>query len=388
MRTALERAVAAAGERTLLISGEDMGALKEAELVRLREYFQSRFDALLVVGYVRPPAGFMTSGFQQRLKGAALERLDLDREYRNYQRSFAKFDAAFGPENVHLWKFDPAAFPGGCAVRDFCSRLGIPLPGERIIRQNESLSREAVALLYTYRKLGRRFGATILKGPESQRLGELLAERVGNRKFRFSPAVIAPVLANNRADIEWMEARLGASLREELGDPQPGDVRDEADLMNPGAEAVSRLRILLGDAMPAGATGETPEEVARLVHALRKTRAGTGETQEVAEDPAGGASSMPGRRGAAPLKLADMIGDIRRADPALLEGMADGQAEALVRNVFEHINGTLAGSEERVVAYAGLGRFQVRKAQRPADAGTASRTQIVFRRAEAGRRRG
>jgi hypothetical protein len=81
---------------------------------------------------------------------------------------FEKFDDVLGRENVRLWKFDPPSFPNGCVVQDFCTRLGIALPRERVIRVNASISREAVQLLYTYRKLGRNFGALNITGPRNK----------------------------------------------------------------------------------------------------------------------------------------------------------------------------------------------------------------------------
>lgn len=270
MRTDLERAIAAAQNRTLLISGEGISGLEPADLVKLHDYFRARFDELVIVGYARPPAGFMASGFQERVKGGST-KLDLDQAYRDYETRFVKFDEIFGRERVHLWKFEPRTFPGGCVVRDLCNRLDISLPVERIVRRNESLSRQAVALLYIYRKLGQEYGSGSMGGPESQILGNLLA-KIGNDKFRFSPDIVRPVLEKNRADIERMEARLGQSLHEELGEHQPGDVRDESDLLKVEPELVSKLLALLGDRAPAGVTGETPEQVAVLIHALRGRR--------------------------------------------------------------------------------------------------------------------
>jgi hypothetical protein len=365
MRADLERAVAAAGERTLLISGEDISVLPPADLARLREYFRRFSDKLAIVGYVRPPAAFMTSGFQQRVKGGSVERVSLEREYRNYRKTFEKFDEVFGRENVALWKFDPASFPGGCAVRDFCSRLGIPLPAERITRLNESLSREAVSLLYTYCKLARGQGAPALRAPEGQRIGELIARDIGNQKFRFSPEVTRPILEKNRGDIEWMEARLGASLHEELGEHRPGDVRGEEDLLDPGPDALGKLLALLGDAAPDGLRGKTPQEIASLVAELREM---------------GGA--IAGSR--AQYTTAELIADMRHRAPDLWSGIPAERAETLVNSVFQHINDTLGGTESGRVDYPGLGHFQVRPAAGAAK-GRRSKTRILFRGAGSGR---
>src|SRR4051794_36624156 len=54
VRKDLDRSVAEACGRTLLISGEDIGAVPKPDLPKLRNYFQKRFDHLTIVGYVRP----------------------------------------------------------------------------------------------------------------------------------------------------------------------------------------------------------------------------------------------------------------------------------------------------------------------------------------------
>src|SRR5688572_17886283 len=267
-RRRLEDCLAAMKERTLILSGEDISILPPDALVRMRDYFQGRVDELTVVGYVRAPGGYMASSFQEHVKGGVMEQINLDRIYRNYQNTFAKFDEVFGRVNVQLWKYDVKSFPGGCAVQDFCARLGIRLPAERVVRLNESLSRQAVALIYTYRKFGEAYGSRTMNAPESMKLGIRLAD-AGKDRFRFSADALGPVLAKHRSDIEWMEARLGASLREEQNGHRPGDVRDESDLLHAGVETLQSLRTLLGAHAPAEAGGETPQDAALLVHAFR-----------------------------------------------------------------------------------------------------------------------
>lgn len=283
VRIDLERSISAAHGRTLLVSGEDISVLPQNDLDKLRRYFREHFDELLICGYVRPPAGYISSEFQQRIKGGLSVRVSPDQEYRSYEKTFRKFDEIFGRENVQLWKFEPKSFPGGCVVQDFCARLDISFPVERVISENKSLSRQAASLLYAYCKFSKRLGFRSMLGAESQRLVAMLGD-IQHDKFRFSPAIVRPVLEANRADIQWMEERLGQSLHEELGEYRPGDVRDEADLLKPDPEVVRKLLALLGDAAPAGITGETPEDVALLVHAIRqnnrqemgpKPRAGT-----------------------------------------------------------------------------------------------------------------
>lgn len=84
------------------------------------------------------------------------------------------------------------------------------------------------------------------------------------------------------------------------------------------------------------------------------------------------------------MEVKELIEQMRRANPDLLDGIPDDKAEALVRNVFKHINETLAGTAEGVVQYAGLGRFRVRKVERDKAGEKTVRTRILFRVLEPG----
>ena len=260
----LNRSILEVNGQTYIISGEGIAVFSKEELINMRNYLRIYFDKISIVAAIRSPASYMESAFQERSKKELSEFI----KYREYM-SFQKFDDVFGKDNVNFWKFNPIAYPNGCAVQDFCKRLGVNLPAERIVRVNESLSREAVSLLFTYRKFGDDLGARSMTGPQRKQLVESVASLGGNNKFHFSPDVIKPILEKNRSDIEWMEERLGESLYEELGEYRPGDVRDESDLLKPDPAIVSNLLSLLGDSAPKGVKGEAPEEVALLVHALR-----------------------------------------------------------------------------------------------------------------------
>jgi hypothetical protein len=269
VRRDLARAISATGDRTLIISGESISTLPDDDLPSLRDYFEQNFFELLIIGYVRAPAAFMASSFQQRVKnGRAVPLLDT-KLYRSYQPLFGKFDRVFGRDRVQLQKFDPASFPGGCVVQDFCARIGLQLPNDRIVRMNESLSRNAVVALYTYVKLGERFGARTLRGPEAAQIGEVLT----GPKFRFSPDFVRTILEHRRSDIEWIEQRLGQPLQEDLGEARAGDIRDENDLLEANPAVASLLLQALGDQAPAGVDGFTAQGIATLVHALREQNA-------------------------------------------------------------------------------------------------------------------
>ena len=378
----LDRSIKAAEGRTYLLSGEGIALLPRDELEKLHVYLRNWFDEITIVAAVRSPAAYMASAFQEGVKQGVQDCVNVSRQYRSYKNTFNKFDEVFGRENVRLWKFDPQSFPGGCAVRDFCNRLGIGLPAERIVRVNESISREAVGLLFTYRKLGKSLGSLSMTGPQNYKLVQQVMG-IGNSKFRFSPDVVRPVLEKNRADIEWMERRLGQSLHEELGEHRPGDVRDEADLLTQSSQVVRQLLALLGDRAPAGMAGETPEQVALLVHALRSEHV-LGASALMRGNQVGEPEADPSQleQRETRMKVTELIEQIQQANPKLLAGIPANRAAALIRNAFKHMNEALAETEEGVVIFAGLGQFRVRKVEKEVEGEKVIRTQIAFRRAE------
>jgi hypothetical protein len=242
----------------LLISGEAVVSLRPNALEALRDFLARHFDQITIVAYVRPPSQLIASSFQERVKGGTIKDFSTARLYQNYKRLLAKFDTVFGRDNVHLWKFDPKAFPEGCVVQDFCSRLAIPLPKAKIVRVNESASRETIGLLYAYHKFGEADDQPKMRGHEAMEFGAF----IGGTKFRFSPDLIRALLNANLPDIEWMEERLGESLREELGTHNDGDVRDEADLLRFDKVAVGKLSKAVDRKMPSELA---PRDVAELV---------------------------------------------------------------------------------------------------------------------------
>lgn len=255
----------ASTDKDVLLSGEGISVLSEIELRRLLDWMGQFVDEVVAVGYVRSPKAYMESAFQQIVKGGR-SNFNLAAVYPEYRERFEKFEAMLGKDKVHYWLFDPKTFPSGCVVRDFAARLGVNLAAEHVQRVNESISKEALALLYSYRKYGRDGygigGAAIM---ENTRLIRKLAEIKGH-KLRFSPDLVRPVLEANRADIDWMETRLGRSFEEDMGHAE-FEVAGEADLLGYSEEALAALRQWTG--APAE-TANDPEEVARLVGQLRR----------------------------------------------------------------------------------------------------------------------
>lgn len=263
----LNKAIALANERTLVISGEDISALLESELRTMATYFEHHFDKISIVAYVRPPVGYITSAFQQGVKMGGPANFEISRMYRNYKRTFQKFDEVFGRDNVYLWKFDTKKFLDNCVVKDFCMRIGIELPPDQIRRLNESFSREAVSLIYIYRKFSHKFDFKPMPAREAIQLANAIS-LIGNTKFRISPALLKPVFHKHKDDIDWIEARMGESLLEDLNE-LPTDIRNEPDLMCIHPAVIDKLLEMLDGALPQTARGKGPQQIAQLVHALR-----------------------------------------------------------------------------------------------------------------------
>src|SRR5690606_10948420 len=101
-----------------------------------------------------------------------------------------RYDEVFGAENVFLWKFQPAAFPEGDIVLDFCNRLQLqPMRAKNKI-VNEAISREAVSILFCYHY--HQNGKTDF-GVDQAKVNHLLVEAlrgIGSEKFRFSRALV------------------------------------------------------------------------------------------------------------------------------------------------------------------------------------------------------
>jgi len=261
--------LARTGDKTIVFSAEDISSPKfKIAVSRLRDFFAQWSNDMSVIGYARSPAGFIASAFQQRLKGGRVPDLFRGGASPNYRARFEKMDRIFGRENVRLKEFVPHNLLNGDVVQDFAREIGAaPLAEDRIIRTNESLSLEAVALLYVQRKLGQGFvqGFKDAHAANNSFISRLAT--IGTRKFAFSPQMLAPIIETERDDIAWMQDRLGHEFS------APGAAHKDAihsldDLLDIALGQFDAVQELLGEhAVSEGrATTET------LVHALERLR--------------------------------------------------------------------------------------------------------------------
>lgn len=271
-RASLARQLDALGERRALFSAELL-ANTQPEVVQAVHAFLARWcPDFLAVGYVRAPVGFMESVYQQHLK-AGRAGFDLDKLYPRYRRRLRVFEELLGRERVQFWPFAPSRFPRGCVVRDFCTRLDIACGEADILRVNDSLSLDAIRLLYAYRRFGPGYGT----GEQAMRENRELIARLRTLegpKLRIDATAVRPVLDAHRKDIEWAEERLGQSFTERLSEG-PECIREEADLLRFSRESLDWLAAQTGTA--GLATDPSPQRVA---DAMQRMRVGVGAAPE------------------------------------------------------------------------------------------------------------
>ena len=236
-KEAIRQAAADAGEMPVILSSE--GAyryLLRDDLAALHQFIEPLFDDVQIVAYVRDPFGFTSAAFHNWIKGHRLAKFEL--KYQPYRR-FRKFDRAFGRDRVHLWKFDRSSFPDGDVVAHFCDSLGLRRLQSAAV--NVTLCRPAVSAIYRLNRLAAENGGDLPGHPAARKAVIRGFPHRDWPKFRLSPHVIAPVIDERAQDIEWIEERMGCSLRDDYP-AKEGDVTSEADLLHIDPQALEKLR--------------------------------------------------------------------------------------------------------------------------------------------------
>lgn len=251
-----------------IISGEDIIHIDEEGLARMKEFLESYFEEVIIVGYVRSPKSFMESAFQQLVKYHELDNFDFSRIFPKYKKKLAKFDRVFGRGNVKLWKFDPKSFPSSDITLDFCHKLGIAVGSEyQTLRSNDALSREAVALLYANNKYGKHFQSPNLELKVNRALVDKVSA-IGSTKLRFSNTLVDALIEENKGNIDWIEKRLDTSLGE-ASEPHEDDVKSEHDLLTFSSGTLKELQELLPGKVFQGGLQTSAEVAVEMMHTLK-----------------------------------------------------------------------------------------------------------------------
>ncbi len=267
---AVSAQIAGVDNKTIIFSAEDASARQFDSLKRrMRDFFAGWSDDISVIGYARAPAGFMASAFQQRLKGIFVPSKALDGVRPEYKARFQRIDEVFGRDRVTLREFTPSRLLNGDVVQDFAQQIGVaPLSQNQIVRANESLSLEAVALLYVQRHMGQGYIAGFDGAQKANNIFISKLASIGSRKFAFSKRMLAPALDEMREDIEWMENRLGHEFSESSRSAKDA-ISSMDDLVDVAITKFDAVQELLEGNVAAGGPA-TLENLVRLLERLRE----------------------------------------------------------------------------------------------------------------------
>jgi hypothetical protein len=253
--------------RTYVFSGEDISVAVPVHIENLRDVFADAQGGVQVLMYIRPPSSYLVSAFQTRLRVGGLDSFDLDKIWPRYRYRVEKFDQIFGRKNVILRPFHPNEFKGNNVVLDFADFLGIDIDPDKIVTSNETLSAEATALLYLQRKLGTGFGEP---GPFAVKRNSLWftkLDSIGSRRFRFSDSLLNAVVQRNRADVDWIEERMGRQLQDKKS-AQGYEIETEQDLIDLAVSQKEAVGKLLLDAF--NTAGQSQEQtLTRMLETIR-----------------------------------------------------------------------------------------------------------------------
>ncbi len=200
---------------TFVISGEDISVLDIEGLCTFRNLLKHYFEDIKIVAYVRPPFSFIVSAVQQRIKNGTFNNFekDLKNVFPNYRNRFEKFDTVFGKENVALHLFEKNNLIKNDIITDFLfkNNLKVKVKEKKFASTNESLSLEAISLIYIYNKLGIK-PIESLKGNQSKKFFMSVLRKVGTTKFLLSKQLIQPVLDDKYEDISWIDKRMNMKI--------------------------------------------------------------------------------------------------------------------------------------------------------------------------------
>jgi len=256
----------------LIISAEDLSWFSSSDLCRLIEFLHSIDLDTSCIAYIRAFKRDQESRFQQSIREPGARHISKPRSpgyfSSHYKRSIPTFDELLGPSKVFLFNFKRESFEAGCVVRDFCKNLRIKSDAIPETTANNSLSAEALNILYAYRLHGPGYGFGLEAMHSNWRLVERLSELKGSRLL-FHSSLLTKSESKWRADLDWASNRTGFDL---LGDIYEDDdkpcVRSVEDMLRFSPTSLEWLAQEADIRQSKLASGD-PLEVASAVQALR-----------------------------------------------------------------------------------------------------------------------
>ena len=135
----------------IIFCGEAISSFsKEIYSKKMIDFFDKRNIETEIYVYVRSPAEWRRSLFQQQIKVGNTNINQYLKMKSGFRKKFHRYKELFREGRFSIKKFDRDNFKNRCVVADFCSLISIQKP--KIINSNESLSFSAIKLLFLFNK--------------------------------------------------------------------------------------------------------------------------------------------------------------------------------------------------------------------------------------------
>lgn len=221
----------------LLIVGEEISLLPTSAVTALSAALHGSGAHVSVLAYLRDPLGYVTSAFQQQVRGGQA-CYTLPRPY--YRQRFEKFTAIFGHDAVSFRTYTPEGVAGWSIVSDYSRTAGLPGGALADCRSNPSLPLDAVRLLHLFNRTNPQIrGETGLAARSA-----MIAHLAGYFTTRFTLDRGIVAAAVDPEELAWVEDTTGIPLQPVPGftDPTKAEAALAAYLDDIPPQAIDRLR--------------------------------------------------------------------------------------------------------------------------------------------------
>lgn len=195
--------------RDVIFSAEGIcGKLTADEIGDMAARLRRHFDRVRVIAYLRPYRNACASAWQQNVKMGE-NRFVLPRPA--FRGRLQPFIRHFGKDSVEMRPFDRAALINGDVIDDFAALIGIDPAGLRRQTVNESVSLEALSIVYAHNRFAVHPGSRAERRMSRIALVQDLAD-FGTQRFGFDPALVDAACKHHRADLDWASRLLGVDM--------------------------------------------------------------------------------------------------------------------------------------------------------------------------------
>lgn len=245
----------------LLVVGEEISLLPPAAIQSMATALRGRQRQVAILAYLRDPAGYVTSAFQQQVRGGQ-SCYTLPRPH--YRQRFAKFLNTFGPEAVTFRAYRPEAFPDRSVIADFAGIAGLRTAALPQCTANPALPLDALRLVHLLNRTVPAARSRIELTARSTLIAAL-SQHFSNR-FALPPEITASVI--DRDEVAWMENVSLIALGPQAAQTDPDRAQTAlARLLDTiPAATVDRLRAELASRNLPHSRNDTAADLLRIFH--------------------------------------------------------------------------------------------------------------------------